>query len=152
MVANRLNFEESKLILKCSWKYKNAVELQIQYRRMFQKETLTQVTTTGIKDQFEADGNDQSVNEKGSARQRTSTRPTKEERGLETFHVWWWLWLSEILMGLKFRPNCLDSKQLGVDTLGAYVHTRGGGGWAALQCKLHAACEQMLYDSSKEFW
>lgn len=39
---------------------------------MFQKEPLTQVTTTGIKDQFEADGNDQSVNEKAhKGRKRT---------------------------------------------------------------------------------
>ena len=35
VMADRLNFEERKFILKCYWKYENTVEVQIQLRREF---------------------------------------------------------------------------------------------------------------------
>ncbi|XP_036359276.1 uncharacterized protein LOC118763655 [Octopus sinensis] len=56
VMAARLDFEERKFILKCYWKYENAVEVQRQFRREFNKEPPTRVTITRIRDKFEADG------------------------------------------------------------------------------------------------
>lgn len=36
MIAARLNFGKRKFILKCYWKYENAVEVLTQFRREFQ--------------------------------------------------------------------------------------------------------------------
>ena len=84
-MAARLDFEERKFILKCYWKYENAVEVQRQFRREFNKEPPTRITITRIRDKFEADGTVQDVHKKRSGRPRTSTSPRKEERVLETF-------------------------------------------------------------------
>ena len=72
-MAARLDFEEMKIILKCYWKYENAVEVQRQFRREFNKEPPTRVTITRIRDKFEADGTVQDVHKKRSGRPRTST-------------------------------------------------------------------------------
>ena len=55
-MADRLEFEERKFILKCYWKYENTVEVQRQFKREFNKEPPTRVTITRIRDKFEADG------------------------------------------------------------------------------------------------
>ena len=86
-MAARLDFEERKFNLKCYWKYENAVEVQRQFRREFNKEPPTRVTITRIRDKFEADGTVQDVHKKRSGRPRTLTSPRKEERVLETFEM-----------------------------------------------------------------
>ena len=51
-MADRLQFEERKFILKCYWKNENAVEVQRQLKRGFNKEPPTRVTITRIRDNF----------------------------------------------------------------------------------------------------
>ena len=55
-MADRLEFEEKKFILKCYWMYENAVEVQRQFKREFNKERPTRVAITRIRDKFEAHG------------------------------------------------------------------------------------------------
>ena len=55
-MADRLEFEERKFILKCFWKYENEIELQRKFKREFNKEPPTRVIITRIRDKFEADG------------------------------------------------------------------------------------------------
>ncbi|CAM1299642.1 Uncharacterised protein r2_g956 [Pycnogonum litorale] len=81
----RLNFEERKFILKCYWKYENAVEVQRQFRTEFQREPPTRVTISRIKDKFEADGTVQNVHKQRSGRPRISSNSSQEERVLESF-------------------------------------------------------------------
>eukprot|EP00106_Octopus_bimaculoides_P008224 XP_014775666.1 PREDICTED: uncharacterized protein LOC106872990 [Octopus bimaculoides] len=81
-MADRLSFEQRKLVLKCYWRCENAVEVQRQFRREFQTDSPPRLTIIRIRDKFEADGTVQ----KRSARPRISTTPTKQEGVLETYH------------------------------------------------------------------
>ncbi|MEN2497877.1 MAG: hypothetical protein MHMPM18_002211, partial [Marteilia pararefringens] len=87
MVA-RLDLEERKFILKSYWKYENAVEVQRQFRREFNKEPPTRVTITLIRDKFEADGSVQDVHKKLSQRPRTSTSPRNKKEQCDQCDVW----------------------------------------------------------------
>lgn len=46
MIVARLKFEIRKFILKCYWKYENAVEVLTQFRREFQTEPPKRVPIT----------------------------------------------------------------------------------------------------------
>ena len=49
-MAARLNFEESRFILKCNWKYEDTVEVQRQFRGEFEKESPSRVGISRISD------------------------------------------------------------------------------------------------------
>ena len=85
MVETRLSFEQRKFILKCYWKYENAVEVQRRSRRKVQTDPPIRLTIRRIRDKFEADGNVQNVHKQRSGRPRTSTNAAMEERVLETY-------------------------------------------------------------------
>lgn len=66
---------------------------------------------------------------------RASTRRVPQDNGhrqgpqrkKEDWKHWWWLWLSEILMGLKFRPNCLNN-WVWIHLGHMYIHVEEGDG------------------------
>ena len=62
MAETRLSFEQRKFILKCYWKYENAVGVQRRFRRQFQTDPPSRLTIRRIRDKFEADGTVQNVN------------------------------------------------------------------------------------------
>ena len=85
MMATRLTSEEKKFILKCYWKHENAVEMQRQFRKMFQKEPPIGITISRIRDKFESDGTVENISKNHSGRPCTSTSLTEEEKFLKPF-------------------------------------------------------------------
>lgn len=75
-----------KLFLKSYCKCENTVEEQKQYRREFQTDAPTRLDITHIRDNLEADGSVQNIQEKRSKSPRTSAHLTKQERLLEIYH------------------------------------------------------------------
>lgn len=55
-MAVKLSVEQRKFILKQSWKCKNVVDVQGQFRKKFQTDPPIQFTITQIRDKFEANG------------------------------------------------------------------------------------------------
>jgi hypothetical protein len=50
MAAERLSFEQRKIILKWYWKFENLCEVQRQWRREFATESPTRLTVARIRD------------------------------------------------------------------------------------------------------
>lgn len=87
MAEGRLSVEQRKFILKCYWKYENAVEVQRQFRREYQDDPPTRLTIRRIRDKFEADGTVLNVHRERSGRPRTSTNAAMEERVLDSYRL-----------------------------------------------------------------
>lgn len=85
-MSSRLSFEQRKFILKCYWRYGNAVEIQNWYWKEFHSDPPTWFTISQIRDMFEADGTVHDVDKNGSGRQLISASPMKQERVIKRFH------------------------------------------------------------------
>lgn len=85
-MIDKINFEQGNFILKCYWEWENIVEGQREFRREFQTDPPTRLAITQIRDNLEADGSVQNVQEKRSKSPRISTNPTKQEILLEIYH------------------------------------------------------------------
>ena len=56
MARARLNFEETKFVLKCYWKTENISEVQRRVTTAFQRDAQTRLTITRLRDKFEEEG------------------------------------------------------------------------------------------------
>lgn len=75
-----INFEQRKIILKCYWKCENTAEEQRQFRSEFQTDPPTRLAITQIRDNFEADGSVQNVQEKRSSKTTNIDKPDKARK------------------------------------------------------------------------
>ena len=78
MAEIRLIFEQRKFILKCYWKTENISEIQRQFRMEFQRDALTWLTISRMRDQFEEEGTVKDVLKNHSGRPRSSTSLRRE--------------------------------------------------------------------------
>jgi hypothetical protein len=68
MAAERLSFEQRKIILKRYWKFENVCEVQRQWRREFAAEPPTRLKIARVRNKFEADGTAHDVHKEKSGR------------------------------------------------------------------------------------
>lgn len=83
MMAARINFEERDFILKRYGMFQNAVEVQIPFRRMFQRDPATWFSKTLIKSKFESTRTVQNVQKINSGRNGLLKNATEKEKLFE---------------------------------------------------------------------
>jgi hypothetical protein len=74
MAAERLSFEQRKIILKWYWNFENVCEVRRQWRREFATEPPIRLTIACIRDKFETDGTVHGVHKEKSGRLCTAMR------------------------------------------------------------------------------
>jgi hypothetical protein len=77
MAAERLSFEQRKIILKWYGKFENVCEVKRQWRHESATEPLTLLAIASIREKFEDDGTVHDVHKQRSGRPCTVTRPQK---------------------------------------------------------------------------
>jgi hypothetical protein len=85
MAAERLSFEQRKIILKWYWKFENMCEVQRQWRCEFATEPPTRLKIARIRNKFEADSTVQDVYKQRSGKPCTATSPASSAMVLEQF-------------------------------------------------------------------